>query len=69
LVPWVFHKSQVVRDLSLIGRLLEGILGEYLVRFLEVFMLVLAGIEDFFIYELSLLFIASSDGSLFQFSA
>ena len=30
LVPGVLHKSQVVRDLSLVSGFLDGILGEYL---------------------------------------
>ena len=55
LVPWVLHQPQIVRDLALVGGFLDRVLGEDLMNFLEVLMLVLARVHDLFRYEFPLL--------------
>jgi hypothetical protein len=66
LIPRVLHQTKIVRYLSLVSALLDGLLGEYLMRLLEVLMLIFGSVHDFFGDQLALLPLSGCYGSLPQ---
>ena len=69
MVPRILHQPQIVRDLALVCGFLYRVLGEDLMAFLEVLMLVLARVHDLFRYEFPLLPLPCRSGPLPLLSA